>query len=69
MIFEPISELATPRKCGVCMREASLTGYNRSQSGGIDRSTKRYLCGDHAQLYAEPKGPSVQAPIGTPSPI
>lgn len=59
MIFEPISEFATPRKCGVCMREATLTGFNRAKLGGIDRSSKRYLCEEHSALYAEPTSPSV----------
>lgn len=59
MIFEPISEHATPRKCGVCMRAASVTGFNRAIAGGIDRSTKRYLCEEHSALYREPISPSV----------
>lgn len=59
MIFEPIPDHATPRKCGVCMREATLTGYNRSQMGGLDRSSKRFLCEEHSALYAEPISPSI----------
>jgi hypothetical protein len=59
MIFEPISEHSTPRKCGVCMRAASLVGFNRAKAGGIDRSAKRFLCEEHSALYAEPISPSV----------
>lgn len=59
MILEPIPDHSTPRKCCVCMKDASLMGFNRSKLGGIDRNAKRFLCGDHAQLYAEPVSPSV----------
>lgn len=60
MIFEPISEYSTPRKCCVCMRPASQAGYNRNKLGGIDRSSKRFLCEEHTRLYPEPKSPSVE---------
>lgn len=58
MIFEPLSVLGTPRKCCVCMRAASMTGFKRSKLGGIDRSSKQYFCDKHFELYSEPVSPS-----------
>lgn len=47
--YEQIPMMSTPRKCTVCQRTATTLRFKFAQTHEVNRSSKEFVCGDHAQ--------------------
>jgi len=47
---EPIHDLATPRKCSVCLEPATSFGFTANHRGAVNPSSKTPLCPAHSEL-------------------